>query len=162
MKTAQWLFVASVVIFLVTMRLDNQRHFEALLDPDDDSMTTTADNCPNVKNSDQQDLDHDGVGDACDNCRYVKNSTQIDRDQDGFGTACDPVDTKYNDGVMYARGVHDSAPHRDFDKDGVPNGKDNCWRDYNPPYVDVKAGEVVQNLQLDSDRDGLGDVCDTD
>jgi len=37
----------------------------------------------------------------------------------------------------------------DFDEDGVPNRSDNCPDDYNPD-------------QMDTDRDGLGDVCDPD
>jgi hypothetical protein len=35
------------------------------LDGDGDGVPNAADNCPDVANADQRDLDHDGVGDAC-------------------------------------------------------------------------------------------------
>ena len=35
------------------------------------------DNCPNVANTDQKDLDQDQVGDACDNCKSKHNPTQV-------------------------------------------------------------------------------------
>ena len=41
------------------------------------------------------------------------------------------------------------AFNADYDCDGVTNAKDNCPTTYNPS-------------QLDSDSDGIGDVCDTD
>lgn len=40
-------------------------------------------------------------------------------------------------------------PNEDFDDDGIENGVDNCPCDSNP-------------LQDDCDRDGIGDVCETD
>lgn len=60
------------------------------------------DNCPDVANEDQSDLDNDGLGDLCDpdmdddglanpwdNCPEKANKNQDDEDRDGVGDACD-------------------------------------------------------------------------
>jgi hypothetical protein len=46
------------------------------------------DNCPQARNTSQDDVDEDGVGDVCDNCRVVFNPDQADFDVDGVGDAC--------------------------------------------------------------------------
>ncbi|MEN9798820.1 MAG: Bacillolysin precursor [Pseudomonadota bacterium] len=108
-------------------------------DRDADDVADARDNCPEVRNALQGDLDGDGKGDACDrdkdgdvfpntgdNCPRVHNPLQQDSDGDGRGDACD-----------------------DDDGDMVPGGADNC-----PSVANV--------TQLDTDGDGQGDACDTD
>ncbi len=110
--------------------------FEA--DADGDAISDGEDNCPNVANADQSDVDGDDQGDACDadddndgvldgadNCPTAANPDQIDTDGDGMGNACD----------------------NDDDGDGVVDADDNCRLTPNPG-------------QADTDGDGIGDACD--
>ncbi|WP_272423787.1 thrombospondin type 3 repeat-containing protein [Polyangium jinanense] len=96
-------------------------------DPDADQVLVPYDNCPEMPNTDQNDLDGDGVGDVCDsdtppvdmpsndadgdgapdaedNCPHAANSDQLDKDEDRIGDACDA----------------------DRDEDGIPNQVDPC------------------------------------
>ena len=126
-------------------------------DSDGDGIINSADNCSEISNPDQMDLDNDGLGDACDsidnspaddddeiiddvdgdgvldasdNCPSIPNATQADTDLDGLGDACDSVDDT------------------DSDADGVADSVDNCPAIANPD-------------QSDSDQNGTGDACDT-
>jgi uncharacterized protein YkwD len=106
---------------------------------------TGGDNCVDIWNTAQADIDNDGIGNACDpftdtdddgiqdspdNCPVNYNPNQNDEDEDGLGDACDT-----QNGL-------------DLDGDGVNAGSDNCPDAYNP-------------IQADSDDDGLGDACDS-
>ena len=55
------------------------------------------DNCEEVFNPDQSDMDRDGVGGACDNCLQLFNPDQMNSDNDETGNECDPDDD--NDGI---------------------------------------------------------------
>jgi hypothetical protein len=55
----------------------------------DEGIALSNDNCPNAKNSGQEDVDGDGVGDVCDNCPNNCNYDQWDADGDGVGDVCD-------------------------------------------------------------------------
>jgi len=77
-------------------------------DVDGDGVIDSADNCSEVSNADQSDIDRDGLGDVCDplnnllpdedgdlvpdeedNCPSVANENQADEDGDGVGDACE-------------------------------------------------------------------------
>ena len=80
------------------------------MDSDGDDILDYDDNCPDIPNPDQADIDEDGIGDVCDddndndgilnendNCPLTANSNQADYDGDGIGDVCDDDDD--NDGV---------------------------------------------------------------
>jgi hypothetical protein len=132
------------------------------------------DNCKDVQNGDQANLDNDGQGDACDddddadgiddvddNCVLAGNASQDDQDDDGVGDLCDNCvavantsqDDRDDDGLG-------DACDDDVDGDAACNpgvatapadgtcaGNDNCPTVPNP-------------AQADSDGDGVGDACD--
>jgi hypothetical protein len=92
----------------------------AAVDFDNDGLDDAQDNCPQVANIDQRDVDRDGIGDACDdnsdsdnhpdatdNCPYDFNPPQKDFDGDGVGDACDNCPATAN------------ADQADADGDGV-------------------------------------------
>ncbi|HOX43851.1 MAG TPA: M4 family metallopeptidase [Myxococcota bacterium] len=143
-------------------------------DTDLDGLVDDRDNCPEVSNLLQEDIDGDWLGDACDpdddgdsvederdTCPASFNPSQADLDADGAGDACDDDDDR--DGVPDASdncpGVYNSAQFNldldgagddcddDLENDGVPNDEDNCPRLRNP-------------MQADSDQDGVGTACD--
>ncbi len=97
-------------------------------DSDGDSICEVDDNCDNVLNPSQSDIDGDLVGDLCDpdidgdgiqnaldNCQYDANPDQDDFDGDGAGDVCD----------------------LDSDSDGVADADDAC--------VPTLIGEVVNS-----------------
>lgn len=83
------------------------------------------DNCPDLWNAEQKDMDGDVVGDVCDNCPAYPNSTQDDADGDGVGDVCEDPD---RDGIANAvdncSEVRNPA-QQDEDKDGIGNACDN-------------------------------------
>ena len=132
---------------------DNDDDNDGINDYDEDG--SPLDNCINIYNPDQSDIDLDGIGDFCDddidgdsvdndndNCVYIPNGVnednQADSDNDGIGDVCDD-----------SNGVVDTDGDGINDKDESGRKLDNCVNTPNPD-------------QLDSDNDGYGDVCDND
>ena len=77
-----------------------------LSDYDKDGVPDINDNCVNVSNPDQADIDGNGRGDMCDdydhdgiinskdNCPNITNADQRDTDLDGVGDKCDPDESR--------------------------------------------------------------------
>ncbi len=75
-------------------------------DTDADTVSNIYDNCPEVENLNQKDIDSNGVGDACDdhdrdgvlnaydNCPSLPNPQQLDIDNDNIGDECDGEESR--------------------------------------------------------------------
>jgi len=75
-------------------------------DRDGDGVIDEWDNCLDVSNSDQADIDGSGLGDVCedfdrdgvyndiDNCINLPNPNQLDEDGDGIGDTCDDSESR--------------------------------------------------------------------
>ena len=106
-------------------------------DPDRAENECLPDNCPDVYNPRQLDVDGDALADSCDNCPVVANSDQSDEDEDGYGDLCDNCSIHYNPEQV------------DTDLDGIGDLCDNCVT-------------IANADQADNDTDGEGDLCDID
>lgn len=124
-------------------------------DADGDGLCDAIDDCPVAANPGQQNADGDGEGDLCDNCPSTANPGQADRDGDGLGDACDPC--------------RSDPTNVDSDRDGLCDDGDGSGHAGDASCLAVRlAGSdcddncrLVHNPhQTDTDRDGLGDVCD--
>ncbi len=135
----------------------------AIDDVDADGVVCDDDNCYNVPNAGQEDINGDGFGDACqpnnsdtdgwpdeeDNCPLDFNPPQVNSDTGEHGDVCDNCDLIDNPDQLDANGdgQGDICQKRDRDNDGWTNSEDNCGYDYN-------------NDQADKDCDDIGDACD--
>ena len=153
-------------------------------DYDQDGWLDEEDNCPMVMNQDQMDDNANGIGDACEvdgerdlDGDGIRDSEDSDIDNDGY----------LNDEDAEPENPWVWMTEPDFDGDGIPDYMDDDidndgyynWEDFDSYDPDVWMFEhtldtdmdgvidmddncvVTHNTdQVDTDEDGLGDVCD--
>ncbi len=107
-----------------------------VVDDDGDSITNNVDNCPNIANADQANIDSDSAGDACDDYPYDDSRVTA-----SGGTTC-ILNPPYGDSTFLCY-----QELGDVDGDGVDNSIDNC-------------PALANDDQSDSDNNGIGNACD--
>ena len=161
----------------------------SLSDGDEDGVTNDLDNCQDVANADQADLDQDGEGDACD--ADIDGDAVSNTDETAQGTSPDEADSD-GDGVLDGEDAlplnasessdrdgdgtgdnadafpDDSAETQDSDNDGVGDVRD-AFDEDPTEFEDTDGDGVGDNTDVfpddptefqDSDNDGVGDVRD--
>lgn len=81
-------------------------------DLDGDGVINPGDNCPTVRNPDQNDEDADTLGDVCDPCPISTNN--LDGDSDGVGDDCDPNPALSGDIMFHFEGFGSAASLTDW------------------------------------------------
>lgn len=124
-------------------------------DTDEDGYVDQQDNCPNIKNAGQEDLDGDLLGDVCD------------YDEDGDGIA------NIDDGCPRDLALWFSTEVNDWDRDGCHDDTSD-QDDDSDKKIDNIAGEQIDscpkgyrywdasNISLDHDQDGCHDEEEDD
>lgn len=96
-------------------REDNPNYIPS--DNDDDTVINTEDNCINIKNPEQTDINENNIGDACedfdgdkilnykDNCPNNANFNQADLDNDNIGDICDQIDDRLLEQYPYIQWI---------------------------------------------------------
>ena len=107
-----------------------------VVDDDGDSINNNVDNCPNIANVDQANIDSDSAGDACDDYPYDDSRVAA-----SGGTVC-ILNPPYGSSTFVCY-----LETGDADGDAVDNSVDNC-------------PAIANGDQSDSDNNGIGNVCD--
>ena len=137
----------------------------------------------------QFDSDEDGIGDVCDNCVQVANCESYGTEgTDEPYQIGDPID--YNNGDVCQRDTNSNligddcegmmlpgaagpvgfGTDDDFDQDGLPNMIDGCPRQPVETAIECPNGNECPEGRsctggvcnhLDTDSDGIGNICDT-
>ena len=142
--------IAKVNVFVIN--LDNEE------DSDNDLIEGDYDNCPNIFNADQKDLDQDGIGDLCD----------VDIDGDGVLNVIEELDKTDPKNACSFNSLNitlEVTVSLDCDYDGTPNSSDQD--DDNDGILDTEEGDndldndgIPNYLDLDSDGDNCPDVLE--
>ncbi len=159
-----------------------------LSDSDVDGIPDNRDNCPDIPNADQSDVDGDAIGDICDVCRFDadndldgdemcgdvdncpvnSNPDQADLDQDGLGDVCD--NDADGDGSMFpgpdCNDLDATIFPRacDIKRDGIDQNCDGVDRTGGKPCTPEGAIGKEQYCAdgIDNDGDGAVDCADPD
>ena len=147
---------------------ENVFYTQRKTDTDNDWIQNLYDNCVDISNRDQLDINQNTVGDVCefdkdsdgiadeiDNCRAATNPEQADDDKDGIGNVCDncklynpnQFDTDTNGIWDVCDTAKNFLEENDDDNDWILNSEDNCKK-------------IANSDQADNDNDGAWDVCD--
>jgi hypothetical protein len=147
-------------------------------DIDGDNVFNEQDNCVDVYNPAQSDVDGDGRGDSCDpdfdsdgdgyydtgsptdNCPTISNPDQADSDGDGVGDPCDG--DRDHDGIVDFRDKCPDVPSENSDVDNDQIGDECDGDDDADSRPDGQDNCPLQYNpdQIDDDRDGRGRECD--
>ena len=141
----------------------------SLSDGDEDGVTNDLDNCQDVANADQADLDQDDKGDVCD--ADIDGDGVSNADETAQGTSLDKADSD-GDGVLDGEDALplDASESSDRDGDGTGDNAD-AFPDDSAETQDSDSdgvGDVRDafpddpNEFEDTDGDGRGDVADPD
>ncbi len=149
MKGSEVLYVTPTPLF--TNAENYGGSFAGNNDEDGDGVNNRNDNCPEIANSSQSDLDSDNLGDACDD----------DRDSDSVIASldCNDLDaTKFNN-EWYADKDLDGFKDQEEKVDGICTG-DTAPLGYLADDTALDNCPEIANNQEDIDNDLLGDACD--
>ena len=141
----------------------------SLSDGDEDGVTNDLDNCQDVANANQADLDQDGKGDVCD--ADIDGDGVSNADETAQGTSSDKADSD-GDGVLDGEDALplDASESSDRDEDGTGDNAD-AFPDDSAETQDSDSdgvGDVRDAFDddpfefEDTDGDGVGDVADPD
>ena len=107
-----------------------------VVDDDGDSINNNVDNCPNIANVDQSNIDSDSAGDACDDYPYDDSKVAA-----SGGTVC-ILNPPFGNSIFLCY-----QELGDADGDAVDNSLDNC-------------PAIANADQSDSNNNGVGNACD--